>query len=132
MMGATRQIGRQAFAHGAARSHDCGTTGAAGALDHSWRPWKTNFALLRRAQAAGDHRLDVGRGMDQGQLAIAHRIGQGQTQLRQLLAQALAQPLVLAHGKPMPRWELLNVGAGVINVHGPRLSRFEADLEQPL
>ena len=67
-----------------------------------------------------------------GQLAIAHRVGQGQTQRGLLLAQALAQPLVLAHGKPMPGWELLDMGGGVINVHGQRLSRFEADLGPPL
>ena len=81
MVGATSQVGRQTFAQGAARGHHRGATRAAGPLDHAWRPGKADFALLCRTQAAADHRLDVSRGVDQGQLAIAHGFSQRQAQI---------------------------------------------------
>jgi hypothetical protein len=114
MVGAARQVGRQAAARqGSAAGLQRGTDRAQRALGHGRRPGKTDLALLRRRQRALGDGSDIGRVVHQRQLAGAGRQGRGQAPLGQLLLEALTQQRVLGHGKTMSigqgQYELIRI-----------------------
>ncbi len=118
MVRAARQVARHALPQGIASSRHGGAHRAAGPLGHGGTPRKADFPLQGGLQSPGAHPLDVGGRVHQRQLAITGGWGLLHLDDGQLLCEAVTQPAVLAHRKPVALGQRQDKVVGVVSVHG--------------
>ena len=122
---AAGQIGRHALALRHARGLHARADRAARAIGHRLAPRKADFALRTRRQRAARHGVDVGRCVRQRQVRVGGGFGLIQNQAGAFLRQSVAQALVLAHRKAVPRRQRQHELSRVESLHQRALKELE-------
>jgi hypothetical protein len=114
---AAGNVGGDTFAQRRAAGCDGRADRSARAFDHRGAPWKPDLAHGLRIDGTIADGAHVGWAVNQGQFAIGGRVGPHELNAAHLMGQALAQQLVLGHGKPVTRRQRQHEFRGIEDLH---------------